>query len=124
MCMNSGCPYAIPHVASNHDPHTRTLLLRNVRLSGTPDDASAVGRLYNVTCVDGKVAHVAETDSSANENLQRNGDVDQGEDIAQMLDAKGLGILLPGYELRFFVRLLDIESHYFTPQTMSCTYPP
>lgn len=95
--MNSRCPATI----ASHQH--RTLSVRNVRLCGTPDDASAINKLYNVTCVDGKVVTVAEIDGNASEYLPKS-NAGQVKEFSEVVDAKGLGILLPGYELQSFAQ--------------------
>ena len=71
-----------------------TLLVRNVRLYGTPDDATVVSKSYNVTCVDGTVSSVV---ASENDDISENSPFNLDDIADEILDAKGSGLLLPGY---------------------------
>ena len=90
--MASGSPPAEIRAVST------TLLVRNVRLRATPDNPSAIRKSYNVTCVDGTVVSVEESHIFTSVNKHsKSDDVGQVEGVDEVLDANGLGLLLPGY---------------------------
>lgn len=101
-----------------------TLLVRNVRLSDIRDNASAISKLYNVTCVDGTVVSIVESHNNTSEDSHLiSAEAGQGEGIDEVLDAKGLGVLLPGCVLCTH-HFSEAESSHSTIQTMSCAHPP
>ncbi|KAH9841570.1 Metallo-dependent hydrolase [Rhodofomes roseus] len=77
-------------------PLTRkTFLIKNVRLPVTPDDGSdsTINQLYNVTCGDGRVDAVEPTDKAG---AVCGNDEELSERFDVIMDARGVGILLPG----------------------------